>query len=333
MLPYTLDGMDNSYFDGSGYDPEAIAFYDVAHEGAQVRTVSGVLDRLAGIRGLNPRSLVVLPTDQVARAAARFVLAHRSPLRLPMVVTDTLPAYVGALDIVIVVGDRADDPEASQSLIGASRRGAVTVLAGPARGPLLDDAPDDCLVIPALPTAAGASPARSITAISTVLNLLEESPELVEQRLLEVAAAVDTELEQLSPDRDELVNPGRQLRRFVEGAQVLHSGRSRTGRAVAELVATLWSVKGLPSGMVEADELAAAAPPAPATDLFHDPFLDSDSSVVPLRTVLWAEKEAGLAHALAVDCETPGLGRAAAALQLITRGFSATAYDVSVEDN
>lgn len=240
---------------------------------------------------------------------------------------------MGALDVVIVLGDRADDPEVSQALIAASRRGAVTVLAGPARGPLLDDAPDDCLVIPALPTAAGASPARSVTVLSTVLDLLEEDPELVAERLLEAAAAVDAELEQLSPERDELVNPGRQLRRFVEGARVLHSGRSRLGRAVAELMATLWSVKGLPSGMVEADELAFAAPPAPATDLFHDPFLDGDSPVVPLRTVLWAEKEAGPAHALAVDGETPGLGRTAAALTLITRGFSATAYDSSVEDN
>ncbi|AGF71749.1 hypothetical protein [Corynebacterium halotolerans] len=328
--------MDNSYLDGSGYDRETVAFYDVAHEGAQVRTVAGVLDQLAGLYGLNPRSVVVLPTDQVSHAAARFVTAVRSPLRLPVVVTDTLPGYVGALDVVIAVGDRGEDPELSQALLTAARRGAVTILAGPAQGPILEDAPDDCVIVPASPTAVGPSPSRAITVVGTVLDLLEEDPDLVGQRLQEVADAVDAELEQLSPERDELVNPGRQLRAFVEGARVLHTGRSRLGRALAEIVATIWSTKGLPSGFVEADELGtalAAGPAAPAADdIFHDPYLDGPAVVLPLKTIVWAEEEAGLAHSLAVHCESPGLGDSASALKLITRGFAATAYEARVEE-
>ena len=109
LLGFTiLVCMDNSYLDGSHYDRETVAFYDVAHEGAQVRTVAGVLDQLGGLYGLNPRSVIILPTDQISRAAARFVGAMRSPLRLPVVVTDVLPGYVGALDIVVAVGADAD---------------------------------------------------------------------------------------------------------------------------------------------------------------------------------------------------------------------------------
>lgn len=326
--------MDNSYLDGSRYDRETVAFYDVAHEGAQIRTVAGVLDQLAGLHGLNPRSVVVLPTDQISRAAARFVSAMRSPLRLPVVVTDALPGYVGALDVVIAVGDRGDDPATAQALITAARRGATTILAGPARGPILEDAPDDCVQVPASPTAVGPSPARAVTVIHTVLDLLEEDPDLVSQRLYEIADAVDAELEQLSPERDSLVNPGRQLRNFVEGARVLHTGRSRLGRALGEIVATIWSARGLPGGFVEAAELGAALPPAAPVedDIFHDPFLDGPAPVLPLKVIVWAEAEADLAHSLAVNCESPGLGDVASALKLITRGFAATAYDALLED-
>lgn len=329
-----LDRMDDSsldaYLDGSTYKRETVKFYDVAHEGAQVRAIAGVIPQLEGLYRLQPRSLVVVATDQVAAAAARFVVRMRSPLRVPVVLTDALPSYVGALDIVMVVGDRADDPEASQGLIAADRRGATTVLVGPPRGPVLEDAPSGTVVVPALPTVFGASPARSIIAVGTVLDLLEEDPGLVTQRLDEIAGVVDEELEQLSPERDVVVNPGRQLREFGELARVLHTGRSRHGFAIAELMSVLWSLKGLPSGVAAMDELEIA-PQAPTRDLFHDPLLDGPLDLVPLRTVVWAEDPdvaATLPDALAVNCETPGIGPLAAALQLITRGLAATTYDL-----
>lgn len=321
--------MDNSYLDGSAYSPETVKFYDIAHEGAQIRAVAGAIDRLEGLYRLQPRSLVVVATDQVSAAAARFVVRMRAPLRVPVVITDALPSYVGALDVVIVVGDRADDPETSQGLISADRRGATTILVGPPRGPVLDDAPSDTVIIPALPTAIGPSPARGISAIGVVLDLLEESPELVTPRLEEIAAVVDEELEQLSPERDTMVNPGRQLREFADQARVLHTGRSRHGIAVAEMMAVLWSLKGLPSGAAAMDELEPPTAP-PVRNPFHDPFIDGPIDLVPLRTVVWAEEPdvaGAIPDALAVTCETPGIGAVAAALILITRGLAATTYD------
>lgn len=334
MSATILERMDNSsldaYLDGSTYDRETVLFYDVAHEGAQVRAVAGAVPQLAGLQGMAPRSVVVIATDQIATAAARFVTRLRAPLRVPVVITDTLPSYVGALDIVLVIGDRADGPEVSQGLIAADRRGATTVLVGPPRGPILDDAPSDTWLVPALPTVQAASPARAITALSTVLDLLEENPDLVIRRLEDTADHLDEELEQLSPERDSTVNPGRQLREFVDLARIIHTGRSRHGFATAELMSVVWSLRGIPSGVAAMDELELPAPP-PVRDPFHDPFLDGPLDLVPSRTVVWAEDPdvaATLPDALAVTCETPGVGPLAAALKLITRGLAATSYDL-----
>lgn len=326
--------MDNSsldaYLDGSAYDRETVKFYDVAHEGAQIRAVAGAIPELQGIHGLQPRSVVVIATDHVADAAARFVARMRSPLRTPLVVTDSLPSYVGALDMVVVLGDRADAPETSQGLISADRRGATTILVGPPRGPVLEDAPDDTMLIPALPTVYGASPARSVAALNTLLDLLEENPDLVAQRLLDTAGCVDEELEQLSPERDSVVNPGRQLREYADFARVVHTGRGRPGFAVAELMSVIWSLKGLASGVAAFDELELP-PPRPEHDIFHDPLLDGPADLLPLKVVVWAEEPdvaATLPNALAANCDTPGTGPLAAALKLITRGLAATAYDL-----
>ncbi|AKK08078.1 hypothetical protein CTEST_03115 [Corynebacterium testudinoris] len=326
----TLGRMDSSsYHDGSAYDRESVQFYDVAHEGAQIRAIAGVVPDLAALRGLAPRSLVVVATDQVARASARFVVSFRSPLRLPIVVTGALPTYVGPLDVVMVVGDRAEDPEISQELITADRRGAFTILVGPSRGPIVDDAPARTIIIPALPTVVGSSPARTITAVTTVLDLLEEDPSLVEQRLEETAIAIDAELEQLSPERDNLVNPGRQLREFADGARLIHTGASPAEYGIAELVAALWSNKGIPSGAAPAGEMTVE-PPREAS-IFHDPFLDGPIDLIPLKTIIWAQQPEVVStqpHSLVVSTESPRAGILAGALTLITRGFAATAFDL-----
>ncbi|GAB2500192.1 hypothetical protein CATRI_02950 [Corynebacterium atrinae] len=326
----------SSYHDGSAYDRESVQFYDVAHEGAQIRAIAGVLPELATLRGLTPRSLVVVATDLVARASARFAVSIRSPLRLPIVVTGELPTYVGPLDVVMVVGDRAEDPQISQELITADRRGALSILVGPAQGPIIVDAPARTILVPALPTVVGASPARTIASVSTVLDLLEEDPSLIEQRLEDTASAIDAELEQLSPERDSLVNPGRQLREFADGARLIHTAHTRAEFGIAELMAALWTTKGIPSGAAPAAEITVE--PTREASIFHDPFLDGPIDLIPLKTIVWAQQPPVVStqpHSLVVSTETPQAGILAGALTLITRGFAATAFDLpedSVED-
>lgn len=326
------------YFDGAGYDRETVRFFDVAHEGAQIRAVAGMLPELQRLRGTQVRSVIVLATDHLARACARFVLAERSPLRVPVVVTDVLPGYVGALDAVIALTDRGDAPALARGLITADQRGAATVLAGPYRGPLLADAPDRTVVIPALPTVAGFSPARAITAVMAVLDVLEEADVPVGDKLSTLADNVDAEIAVLSPERDETVNPGRQLRAFVEGARVVHTGEGDRGDGdghvgihVAELVAQVWSAAGLTTGFADPADFPAALGDETgdaAVDLFRDPFLDGPGGALPLKVVVWAAADSSLprSYPVRVDTAATTAGRLDIALRLLVRALAVPAY-------
>ena len=323
----------NDYYDGGRYDPETVRFFDVAHEGAQVRAVSGVVERLAELRGRQPRSIVVVATDHIALASARFAAATRAPLRMPLVVCDRMPGYIGPLDVVLAVGDRADDSITAQALITAANRGATTVFVGPPRGPILDDLPGDCLVVPSLPTAAGASPARTVTAVGALLDALEEDPHLITERLTKLAEDIDDEAAQLSPERGEVVNLGRQLHAWADGARVLHTGVDRDWTAVAELISSLWSSRGLASGWTTPEELPTALRDMPVQpDVFHDPFLDGPSTVLPLKVIVWGAETTDLANATAVEAPASGLGHLGQVHRLITRGFAVTTYNGSEDD-
>lgn len=331
--------MDNAseYYGGAGhYDRETVRFFDVAHEGAQLRAVGGATPRLERLRGMQPRSLVVVGTDQLARAAARAYAALQGPLELPVVVAGTLPAYVGPLDVVVFAGDAGSREEDLRGLLTAAARGAETVLAGPARGLLLDDAPAATTVIPALPTAAGPSPVRTLAAVGAVLASLTRDAAVIAEQCDLLADAVDEELASLSPERDATVNPARQLREFAGDARVLHSGAGPTGAAVAELAAHLWSARGIPSGYVHPEELGLALEDAGVAasagkDLFHDPFLDGPAELVPLKTVLWAQRDTAAPNTRAEAVDAVSAVETAQALRLVTRAFAATAFDTAFE--
>ena len=347
--------MDNGFTDGSAYDTETVRFFDVAHEGAQIRLLAGQVERWGEIFNvLNPRSLVILPTDAIAREAAHLGVGLAEPLRIPLVVTESLPQYVGALDIVVAVGEPAECDWASRALIAASQRGATTILVGPASGPLVEDCPEDTLIAPSLPTAEGCSPARFITALYALCSIVHTSPHAVREELEDLAAAVDREIEQLSPERDDAINPGRQLREYAEGARIIHScvidpyayaerrERVHIDTLVARMAATIWAVHGLPGTFVEPADLSGAldrgtessTASTPADDLFYDPFIDgagAEAPLIPLKVIFWGQEEANLPNSLAVRSTDPepGLGHLARSLQLITRSFAATAYEIS----
>ncbi|SDS38630.1 hypothetical protein [Corynebacterium timonense] len=317
---------DGDYFAGAGgYDRETVRFFDVAHEGAQVRGVAQRARDLERLRGINPRSVVVVGTDQVSRAAAAAALQLRAPLPLPVVVTHVLPDYVGPLDVVVVVGECSEDARTGQdtrSLLTAARRGAETVLAGPARGPILDDAPDTALLVPALPTTASASPLRAMALVWAVLDALAQPAEITAEFLGALADEVDAEIEALSPQRDDTVNAARQLAMFADGARIVHTGAGCCGRAVAALAAQVWTAQGLVSGYTE-----EPLDNAPADDIFHDPLIDGPSALVPLRAIVWAAPDTALPASRAEYVEPTGLGEASSAARLVARAYAATAMD------
>lgn len=330
---------DRSYYDGAaGYDAEAVSFFDVAHEGAQLRAVAQASDLLAGLRGSAPRSVVVLATDAVSEASAECALALNGFGRAPVMVTRTLPEFVGALDVVVVVGDAPDAETATRQVAAAAGRGAAVVLAGPPDGPVVEDAPRGVVLLPAPPTADGASPLRTIAAVTAVCAELSNAPVPIG----DLADGVDEELRQLSPERDTTVNLARQLREYSDGARILHTGYTETGAAVARLVAALWSARGIPSGFVGREDLSAALENSGDTagaggtgsdGIFYDPFIDGPPAQVPVKTIVWAQREPHMLGARAEYVEDNlaggGIGGTeddlSQALRLVVRGLAATA--------
>ena len=54
------------------------------------------------LREFAPRSIVAVCGDDASRHAAEIVSALSGPLSIPVVVTDQLPVFCGALDVVFV---------------------------------------------------------------------------------------------------------------------------------------------------------------------------------------------------------------------------------------
>ena len=347
------------YFDSSGYDTETVRFFDIAHEGAQVRNLSAALEEFSRANaGGALRSVIVIPTDQLARAVAECAIELHHPHQQPVVIAEDLPPYAGVLDVVVVVGERASLDRVSQALITAGQRGCTCAFLGPDSGPLREDAPENTIVFPALPTAQGGSPARYLFGLVGILWVLNGEGELAQRRIAALADDIDEELVSLSPQRDSTVNPGRQLRQWATGGSVtkiIHTSAfdpawesataagepGPTGPAVARCAAAIWAQHGLPGTYLAAPEIPSAIQSAQrifgdagtgaGEDIFHDPYVDPDPHGVNFKTIIWGHQEATMPSSFAVDCaETdpqPGLRELSRAARLLTRAFAATAYD------
>jgi len=90
----------------NGYDPLAVAFYDIAHEGAQVRAIAGAIEAsvkpqhdefgaeipgLASLAGVRARSIVVLCADNLSYRCAQLAASLIQPLPVALVITETIP--------------------------------------------------------------------------------------------------------------------------------------------------------------------------------------------------------------------------------------------------
>lgn len=337
---------ERSWQSGDAYDPQVVKFYDIAQEGAQVRSIaehvsSGVLTSLDG---LLPRSVTVVSRDQVSTQAAHLALSLFEPLPLPVCQAKQVPGFAGPLDVIVAVTEKRVDDHLSEQLISASARGAVVVLASGGEGPLMQDAPDEAVVFPALPLAEGISPARAFAAVYAVLEMLSVSQHKAVEALREIADQVDAELLNCSPERDASVNPAAQLADLATGHSVIHSGVGVRFQAVAALITPLWAAAGYECTFFEYESMLAAWPhleqrrSQQVRDIFYDPFIDGPESgdtsndaaghaapaPLPLRRMVWGDPNS--AEALGIDVPQAEGMDAASALRLVTRGFAATVF-------
>lgn len=309
------------------YDPQAVAFYDVAHEGAQIRAIAGVVSEggFSRLERRQPRSLVILAADAVSRTSARLAVTLRSPLSLPVVVDTSLPSYVGPLDVVIAVTEKADDYALGKALSVANARGCEIVFAGLGEGALAEQMADtEAVIVPHLPNAEGASPLRTVATVLAVIDCLGGECDIIGQELFDLADEVDAELAACSPERDDLVNPARALAQL--GPRVVHTGHEPVGMAIAPIAAALWTMKGKVAAILDFEELGMARAlfaSAPVDDIFYDPEIDGPRED-NLDIVVWNAEEPRIAcgHAQTVA----QAAASAIPLRLIARSYAATAF-------
>src|SRR5699024_5524898 len=91
-----------------------------------------------------------------AVAVADLVIAATADqIDVPITQATRTPEWVGPLDLVVVLGDDPGDPVIAESVAEALRRGADTVLAVPAEGPVGAAAGESAMTVqPRVPVLA-----------------------------------------------------------------------------------------------------------------------------------------------------------------------------------
>ena len=264
------------------------AVLGAATGGGQIRAVAtavraGALD---GVRGARPRAVVwVVGRSSQAAEAARIVTAvlasHRQFPGFPIVVERRLPAWVGALDVVLVSGADAGDPVQAEAIESGRRRGADVLCDLPKEGPAAQVGEAGVSWIEPL---AFVAPERAILRHLAVGFALFSA---LGVSGIDIEAAADIVDERLSANGPELavpVNPAKLLAREVAAAhapQIVFE--DEVAGAVAGRVAQAFTEAGQPmtiSPLADAlriDPILAAKDSVAdggADDIFHDEFID-----------------------------------------------------------
>jgi hypothetical protein len=274
--------LDDSLFD----DPARLADVDsggllrlAALSGAQVRAAAETagevgLDDIADGR---PRAVVLLARPGVGPAVCRLLAALTGPrCPVPVVIAETIPAWVGALDVVFAHTDDVGDAELAESVSVACRRSATVVLPAQADGPVAAAGAGRAkLVSPRIPVPPALSFAHVLAVgLSTLgaLGLLSFDAE-------QLADELDKEAERAHPNHESLINPAKSLALRLADRTPLLWGLGPVSTAVAAHGAfALGCHAGVPSDIADYRQAATeralhrvAAGVGSEADLFADP--------------------------------------------------------------
>ena len=315
-MPVTIEVLDDTEFLHSA-DRHGL-LHAAAMAGAQVRAVAeaqaeGVLEPLADLR---PRAVVVVTGSSAlsVRAAALVTAVFAARIDVPIVVAPTLPGWIGPLDVVVVLGADAGDPQLSDALARAARRRAEVVVAAPLEGPLREAAGvgrpgamtfvDLSPRLPIDPRFVFTGQVAALVAVLTGLTAVRLTPAV--PMLAEVAEHLDAEAAADHPGQESFHNQAKLLALRTAGHRLVWVGDTPGAAAVAAAVAAAFFDIAVRTGAV-ADEpralaaLAASTAPGGAVDsLFYDPEFDGPAPSEPLRGfwVSTADRSGALARRL-----------------------------------
>lgn len=183
-----------------------------AMAGAQVRAGAEVARELELIERLDlgrPRALVLVGRQGIGRSVTQLLAALLAPgCPVPVVLSDVVPSWVGALDVVYAHTGDPGDEELAGTLERAGRYGSSVVLSAPPDGPVAAAVAGKGIVV--APRVNGGADltftAALVAGLLTVsaLNLLEVDFDLLADQL-------DDEAERDQPSHESFVNPAKAL--------------------------------------------------------------------------------------------------------------------------
>ena len=273
---------DDSRLAGDTVSPRADeALRHLAGAGARIRREAGtsakeLAARFPAARG--PRGVVALGRG------ARLIRAVLEPFCVSPFVAwpfKGLPAWVGSLDLVIVLAPEGSDRDLMSAVHEAVRRGSVVIVAGRPDSPIVEAAASRSTLL--VPAETG----DELAAVVQVLAVLWElglGPSVVPES---VAAAADEVADASSPARDLAINPAKVMALQLAEAQPLIFGgtvlAARAGRRLAEALRRSTGRVALAADTGELEPVITALEPR---DLFADPFDDPEDSLRPALVIL-----------------------------------------------
>jgi hypothetical protein len=288
-------------------DPRALAALDTggvlrsaATAGAQVRSAAhGAVEAGVGeLAGGRPRALVLLRRPGPSGAVAALLTALLGPAAaVPVVVADTVPGWIGPLDVVVAHTADGEDAELAAGLARAVARGAEVVLSAPAQGPVAASGAGRArLVEPRMPVPPGLELPRALAVGVAVLVALDMVDGTVPAVLDPLADHLDAEAERNQPGHEPFLNPAKSLALRLADRTPLLWGTDPLAGAVAEHGATALAAHagvvahaGDIARTATASALVRALDGGGARDVFRDPFADGGEPEAPRpRLVLLA---------------------------------------------
>lgn len=271
-----MTGFDDSALD----DPRALEDADevlrfLAGAGARIRMEAETVGQPDFEAGRRPRGVVIV--GQEARLV-RAVLEPCCPVPFIAWPFGSLPAWVGALDLVVVLASRDGSDEALvSSAREATRRGAALLVASAEGSPVWEASSSNSTLRVSTVTS---DPLAAAIALMSVLHEVELGPDVVPVDTAEVA---DMVAEESSPFRDLSTNVAKDLALGLADALPLVWGGSvlaaRASRRVAEALRRATGRAALAVGSEELLPVIEAAPP-------RDPFADPNERQGSQRPVL-----------------------------------------------
>lgn len=270
-------------FDDSALeDADVLARHDeylrhLAGTGARIRIEAAEASN-PGVGVLRPRGIVAVGPE------ARLIRAVLEPIsRVPFVAWPFggLPAWVGPLDLVLVLASGVPDAELLTSVLEARRRGAMLIVAAEASSEVAEAAGTAATLL--LGTRTG-DPLASAIGVLAVLHQAELGPEV---HPATAADAADLVAEASSPHVDLSNNPAKALALgLAESEPLIWGGSVLAGRASRRIAEAVRRSCGRAALAGDASELLVLISATPLRDTFADPFDELGSDRRPTLLML-----------------------------------------------